>query len=94
MRSRKDYWFDLNPHAKRFINTCVMCGKQGYAPQIDDADFAGDESTVYHRLCRMQLKAMLSRYYEPLSLDEAGCCQGCARRDYAASGADPDHGGS
>jgi len=78
MRSRKDNWFDQNPYAKRFINTCVMCGKQGYAPQIDNADFAGRESTVYHWFSREKLKAMLRNYYEPLALDETGRCESCA----------------
>jgi ribosomal protein S14 len=80
MRSRKDHWFDRNPAAKRFINTCATCGRQGYAPQIDNADFAGNESTVFHRFTRAQLKAMLSRYYEPLVLDDSGRCEDCARR--------------
>jgi len=62
MRSRKGHWFELNPYAKRFINTCVMCGKQGYAPQIEDVDFAGTESTVLHRFSREKLKTMLFKY--------------------------------
>jgi hypothetical protein len=79
MRSRKDNWFEQNRYAKRFINTCVTCGKQGYAPQIDNADFAGNESTIYHRFSREKLKAMLSKYYDPLPLDEAGRCESCRR---------------
>jgi hypothetical protein len=87
MRSRKDHWFDLNPSAKRFITTCAICGRQGYAPQIDDADFAGNESTVFHRFTRGKLKAMLCKYYEPLMLDRAGRCEECA-----APSNDPGHG--
>jgi hypothetical protein len=78
MRSSKDNWFDQNRYAKRFLNTCVICGKQGYAPQIANADFAGKESTVYHRFSREKLKVMLCKYYEPLALDDAGRCTSCA----------------
>lgn len=81
MRSRKDNWFEQNRYARRFINTCIMCGKQGYAPQIDDADFAGNESTVYHRFSREKLKEMLSKYFEPLALDDTGRCESCAGRE-------------
>ena len=92
MRSRKDHWFELNPYAKRFINTCAACGAQGYAPQIDNVDFAGSESTVFHRFSREKLQAMLRRYYRPLSLDEAGRCDACARREVTAEpGVAPDH---
>ena len=79
MRSRKDHWFEMNPYAQRFINTCAVCGAQGYAPQIDDADFAGNESTAFHRFSREKLQAMLRKYYQPMALDEAGRCDDCAR---------------
>jgi hypothetical protein len=69
----------MNPDSQRFINTCVICGAQGYAPQIEDADFAGNESTVFHRYSREKLQAMLRKYYQPLSLDEAGRCSACAQ---------------
>lgn len=78
MRSRKDNWFVQNRYAQRFINTCVMCGKEGYAPQVDDEDFAGNESTVYHQFSRAKLKNMLREYFEPLALDEAGRCELCS----------------
>jgi hypothetical protein len=93
VRSRKDHWFELNPYAKRFINTCAVCGAQGYAPQIDDADFAGNESTVFHRFSRDVLQARLRRYYRPLSLNEAGRCAACARPEGAEPCAAPDSAG-
>lgn len=77
MRSRKDNWFEVNPYAKRFINTCAVCGAQGYAPQVDDADFAGNEPTVFHRFSREKLRAMLHKYYQPMALDEFGRCDEC-----------------
>ena len=73
----------MNPFAKRFINTCAVCGAEGYAPQIDDADFAGNESTVFHQFSREKLQAMLRGYFEPLALDEAGHCAACARPERA-----------
>jgi hypothetical protein len=79
VRSRKDHWFEMNPYSQRFINTCAVCGAQGYAPQIDDADFAGNVSTMIHQFSRKKLQAMLRRYYRPLALDEAGRCTACAR---------------
>jgi hypothetical protein len=79
VRSRKDHWFEMNPYAQRFINTCAVCGTKGYAPHIDDADFAGNESTVIHRFSRGKLQAMLRKYYTPMALDEAGRCEACAR---------------
>jgi hypothetical protein len=79
MRSRKDHWFEMNPYAQRFINTCAVCGAQGYAPQIDDADFAGNGSTLIHRFSREKLQALLRKYYQPMALDETGRCDECAR---------------
>jgi hypothetical protein len=70
MRSRKDNWFVQNRYAMRVINTCVVCGKQGYTPQVDEPAFAGSESTVYHRFSREVLKARLHSYYQLLALDE------------------------
>ena len=84
MRSRKDHWFEMNPYAQRFINTCAVCGAQGYAPQIDYADFAGNESTVFHRCSREKLQAMLRKYYQPMALGETSRCDDCARTVDAA----------
>jgi len=78
VRSRKDHWFEMNPQSQRFINTCAVCGAQGYAPQIDDTDFAGNESTVFHRFSREQLQGKLRKYYRPLALDIDGRCAACA----------------
>ena len=35
-RGKSLYIEKWNPSAKRFINTCVICGAQGYNPSIDD----------------------------------------------------------
>jgi hypothetical protein len=77
MRSRKHHWFELSHDAKRFINTCIICGRQGYAPQIDDADFVS-ESMMFHGLVREILQSQLREYFNLLPLDEAGRCEGCS----------------
>ena len=67
-----------NPSAKRFINTCALCGKQGYDPSIDEEGFvhpAPDVTDHEHGA----IAAELSRVYEPLALDENGHCEVCAR---------------
>jgi len=68
-------WF---PSAKRFINTCSICGAQGYNPDIDDpgfiCDHAGNVSKLEHRAIRTELKRIL----KPLSLDPLGRCGHCA----------------
>ena len=69
-----------NPSAKRFINTCVICGAQGYNPGIDDMGFIHDNaqnvSDSEHRAIQAELKSVL----KPLSLDSLGRCGDCARR--------------
>ncbi len=78
MRSRKDSWFNRNPDSKRYINTCVVCGAKGYAPQVDDPDFADAKYTPHRDFSRRMMKSQLRKYYKPLSLDAAGRCAGCA----------------
>jgi len=62
-----------NPSAKRFINTCVVCGAQGYNPSIDDTGFVCDNAQ--NQVIRAELKKVL----KPLSLDSFGRCGDCAR---------------
>ena len=61
-----------NPDAKRFINTCKLCGHQGYSPSIDEDGFCND---FVHRAIHAELKKTLT----PLPLDELGRCEACAR---------------
>ena len=67
-----------NSSAKRFINTCVICGAQGYNPSIDDTGFVYDNAqnvNLEHQAIRSELKSVL----KPLSLDSLGRCADCAR---------------
>ena len=61
-----------NPDAKRFINTCKLCGARGYSPSIEEEGFL-EEAT--HRAIYAELTKTLS----PLALDELGRCETCAR---------------
>ena len=78
-RGKSLYIEKWNPSAKRFINTCIICGAQGYNPSIDDAGFVYDNeqkiANFEHRAIRDELKRTLN----PLSLDSLGCCDNCAR---------------
>ena len=69
-----DKW---NPAAKKHINTCKLCGKQGYNPSIEDEGFIqpSPNATNYeHRA----IYAELTKILQPLPLDELGRCEHCA----------------
>lgn len=61
-----------NPSAKKYINTCAICGFRGYSPVIEEEDFCnGVEKMAIYK----ELKKSLSK----LELDELGRCKDCAR---------------
>ena len=62
-----------NPKAKKYINTCALCGSQGYSPSIEQEGFIDDTErlTIYR-----EFKKTLS----VLSLDDYGRCADCAKR--------------
>ncbi|MBO7293157.1 MAG: hypothetical protein J6V07_04410 [Clostridia bacterium] len=73
-RGRSQYVESWNPAAKKYIHTCALCGKQGYSPALDEADFEDDS-------VRRAIRGALSEVYrEPLALDEYGRCPDCAGR--------------
>ena len=53
--------------AKKYINTCALCGCKGYSPVIENADF---DKTVRNELMKTLPK---------MELDEFGRCIDCAR---------------
>lgn len=61
-----------NPSAKRFINTCKVCGHRGYSPSIECEGFC---DTPKNRAIYTELKQTLRE----LALDEYGRCEICAR---------------
>ena len=62
-----------NPKAKKYINTCALCGKQGYNPSIEQEGFIDDAE---RRAIYIELKKTLSA----LPLDDYGRCADCAKR--------------
>lgn len=66
------YVEEWNPSAKKYINTCKLCGHAGYSPTIDEEGFC---DTPVHRAIRSELKQTLS----VLPLDERGYCAVCAK---------------
>lgn len=61
-----------NPKAKKFINTCVICGSKGYSPSIECDGFMVDneKQVIYYEL---------KKTLPILSLDSYGRCVDCAR---------------
>ncbi len=53
--------------AKKYINTCVICGHKGYSPVVEEEGF--DKVTFKE----------LSKTLRKLELDEYGRCIYCAR---------------
>ena len=78
-RGHSHYVESDNPDAKRFINTCILCGKQGYRPSIEEAGFEGDGGVLRNKnFVHSVIYAELSRTMNPLPLDELGRCEQCA----------------
>lgn len=65
------YLEQWNPNAKKFINVCKICGRKGYSPVIEEAEFCSDpkQRVIYSELVRT---------LQRLPLDEAGRCEVCA----------------
>ena len=72
-RGRSLYLDNWNPAAKKYINTCVICGHKGYSPAIDEEDFC--DIYLENGAIKVELKSTL----KPLPLDELGRCEQCAR---------------
>ncbi len=73
-RGQSMYINNWNPSAKKYINTCFICGKQGYSPAIEEADFIDG---LERKVTYVELKKM---FPAPLSLDSLGRCEECAKR--------------
>ena len=61
-----------NCSAKKYINTCILCGHQGYSPVIEEKDFC---NTLENKVIFRELKKTLSK----LQLDKLGRCEDCAK---------------
>lgn len=71
-RGRSQYIESWNKSAKKYINTCVICGHKGYSPVIDANGFCDlpGNGRIYEQLKKTLL---------PLPLDRLGRCEDCAR---------------
>lgn len=71
-RGRSLYIENWNPYAKKYINTCTVCGYKGYSPAIEQDDFCQttENKAIYEELTKTLCK---------LELDELGRCKDCAR---------------
>ena len=66
-----DKW---NPAAKKYINICMLCGRKGYSPAIEEVDFPNtlERKAIYNELTKM--------FDYALHLDSFGRCGDCAKR--------------
>ena len=61
-----------NCPAKKYINTCILCDRQGYSPVIEDKDFC---STLENKVIYTELTKTLRE----MPLDEFGRCEVCGK---------------
>ena len=66
------YIENWNRSAKKYINTCVICGHKGYSPVIERKDFC---DSWRNKLIYKELTKILSE----MQLDELGRCDYCAK---------------
>lgn len=66
------YINNWNPAAKKYISICCLCGRKGYSPAIEEADFLNSpEHEAIH-------KELTSMFDAALTLDSFGRCEECA----------------
>lgn len=77
-RGNSLYVESWNPSAKKHINTCRICGAQGYNPSIEEDGFIhpSPNATDYEHCA---IYAELSKIMPPLALDELDRCAQCAK---------------
>ncbi len=79
-RGKSLYIESWNPSAKRFINTCALCGDVGYSPTIEEEGFIKDGEGGRTNYEHAAIYAELTRTLKPLPLDAQSRCPDCARR--------------
>ena len=76
-RGKSLYLDQWNPSAKKHVNTCLICGKQGYNPSIEEDGFIHPSPNVTnYEHCAIY--AELTKVLQPLQLDSLGRCEQCA----------------
>jgi len=71
-----DKW---NPSAKKYINTCALCGYRGYNPIIEDEGFIREFNDIGD-LEYMAVYSELKKTLKALPLDSMGRCGVCAAK--------------
>ncbi len=79
-RGKSLYIESWNPSAKKFINTCALCGAVGYNPTIEEDGFIKDGEDGRTNYEHAAMHAELTRTLKPLPLDFLGRCPDCAAR--------------
>lgn len=61
-----------NSSAKKYINTCIICGHKGYSPVIEDDEFCKslENRAIYKELTKILCK---------MQLDNLGRCEDCTQ---------------
>ena len=67
----------LNPSAKKYINTCSICGSQGYSPVILAEDFYDKRPNLFS--ANKAIYEELTKILKPLPLDDLGRCSICEK---------------
>ncbi len=79
-RGRSQYIEKWNPSAKKYINTCIICGTQGYKPSIEEVDFVKENICRIDDLENAAIRAELKKIFSPLHLDDLNRCSICAKQ--------------
>ncbi len=68
--SKGEEYLDMYPKFKKWINECVCCHRRGYKSDIPDqiTVVEGNMGSYY-----------IKKYFQPLTLDENGYCEVCAK---------------
>lgn len=73
-RGQSLYIENRNPEAQKYIHTCCLCGRKGYSPAIENADFPNslERQAIYTELTKV--------FPSALPLDSYSRCEDCAKR--------------
>lgn len=63
-----DWYVKSYPEAEKWLNTCPLCRRRGYKPDMPE-HIGGEHSIMGY---------YLRRYFQPLAVDEMGLCMICA----------------
>jgi hypothetical protein len=55
------------PSSVKWINTCALCGAQGYRPELNN-----------HKFVAAVLDYQVKKVFDELTLDERGLCPKCS----------------